>query len=159
MKNPTFEMIVNMATGLIKLERYFHIPATMRDVFAKYLLAKDHPSALKIHHLTPILVDLPWKTTKNGVDCGIFSMRHIDTCMGKGVRKWKTGLHQESEAQDKQLNQLRFKYLCKILLSNVNFLKEDVLVQAREHDSLAPNKKQWQKTVLNQIKSGQKKCL
>ncbi|KAL8225969.1 hypothetical protein R6Q57_018526, partial [Mikania cordata] len=99
-----------------------------RDVFANYILTKDHPSALKIHHLTPILVDLPWKTMKNGVDCGIFSMKHMKTYMGGGVMKWKTGLHQEFEARNKELNQLRFKYLCKILLSNANFLKEDVLV-------------------------------
>ncbi|KAL8256197.1 hypothetical protein R6Q59_031264, partial [Mikania micrantha] len=70
-----------------------------------------HPNALKINHLTPILVDLPWKTTNNGVDCGIFSMRHMETYMGGGVKKWKTGLLQESKAQNKQLNQLRFKYL------------------------------------------------
>ncbi|KAL8209620.1 hypothetical protein R6Q57_006352, partial [Mikania cordata] len=69
MKNPTFEVIDNMVTGLIKLERYSHIPATMKDVFANYIPSKDHPNALKIYHLTPILLDLPWKTTKNGVDC------------------------------------------------------------------------------------------
>ncbi|KAL8228645.1 hypothetical protein R6Q59_000552 [Mikania micrantha] len=153
MKNPTFEVIDKMATGVIKLERYSHIPTTMRDVFANYLLTQDHQSALKIHHLTPILVDLSWKITNNGVDCGIFSMRHIETYMGGGVKKWKTGLLQECEAQNKQLNWLRFKYLCKILLSNVNFLTEDVLVQARELDSLAQNKKQWPTTVPNQIKS------
>ncbi|KAL8251986.1 hypothetical protein R6Q59_035679 [Mikania micrantha] len=156
MKNPAFEVIDNMATGAIKLERYSHIPATMRDVFSSCLLTQDHPNALKIYYLTLILVDMPWKITNNGVDCGIFFMRHMETYMGGGVKKWKTGLLQESEAQNKQLNQLRFKYLCKILLSNVNFLKEDVLVQAIEHDSLATNKKQWPKTVLNQIKSRQR---
>ncbi|KAL8215732.1 hypothetical protein R6Q57_022569 [Mikania cordata] len=107
-----------------------------KDVFANYLLSKDHPNTLKIYHLTSILLDLPWKTTKNRVDCGVFSMRHMETYMGGGVKKWMTGLHQESEAQSKQLNQLHFKYLCKILLSNVNILKDDVVVQAREHDSL-----------------------
>ncbi|KAL8251715.1 hypothetical protein R6Q59_035408 [Mikania micrantha] len=148
-----------MATSVIKLERYSHIPATMKDVFANYLLNKDHPNALKIYNLTPTLLDLPWKTTKNGVDCGVFSMRHMETYMGGGLKKWKTGLNPESEAQRRQLNQLRFKYLCKILLSNVNILKDDVVIQARDHDSLDQKKKQWPKTVLNQIKSRQKKHL
>ncbi|KAL8244170.1 hypothetical protein R6Q59_010428 [Mikania micrantha] len=145
MKNPAFEVIDNMATRLIKLDRYSHIPATMKDVFANYLLTKDHPNALKIYHLTLTLLDLSWKTTKNGVDCGVFSMRHMETYMGGGLKKWKTGLNQESESQSRQLNQLRFKYLCKILLSNVNILKDDVVVQARDHDSMDQNKKNGQK--------------
>ncbi|KAL8210425.1 hypothetical protein R6Q57_004862 [Mikania cordata] len=140
MKNPSFEVIDNMETGVIKLERYSHIPATMKYVFANYLLNKDHPNALKIYNLTPTLLDLPWKTTKNGVDCSVFSMRHMETYMGGGLKKWKTELNPESEAQRRQLNQLRFKYLCKILLSNVNILKDDVGIQARDHDSLDQKK-------------------
>ncbi|KAL8210167.1 hypothetical protein R6Q57_006899 [Mikania cordata] len=148
-----------MATGLINLERYSHIPTTMKDVFANYLLNKDHPNALKIYNLTPTLLDLPWKTTINGVDCGVFSMRHMETYMGGGLKRWKIGLNPESESQRRQLNQLRFKYLCKILLLNVNILKYDVVIQARDHDSLDQKKKQWPKTVLNQIKSRQQKHL
>ncbi|KAL8204344.1 hypothetical protein R6Q57_009967 [Mikania cordata] len=156
MKNSSFEVMDNKATGVIKLERYSHIPATMKDVFANYLLNKDHPNALKIYNLTPTLLDLPWKTTKNGVDCGVFSMRHMETYMGGGLKKWKTGLNPESEAQRRQLNQLRFKYLCKIHLSSINILKDDVLVQARDHDSLDQKKKQWPKTILNQINLGRR---
>ncbi|KAL8215167.1 hypothetical protein R6Q57_004616 [Mikania cordata] len=114
-----------------------------KDVFANYLLNKDHPNALKIYNLTSTLLDLPWKTTINGVDCGVFSMRHMETYMGGGLKRWKTGLNPESESQRRQLNQLRFKYLCKILLSNVNILKYDVVIQARDHDSLDQKKKQW----------------
>ncbi|KAL8265359.1 hypothetical protein R6Q59_023489 [Mikania micrantha] len=140
MKKPSFELIDNMATGVIKLERYSHIPATMKEVFANYLLNKDHPNALKIYNLTPTLLDLPWKTTKNAVDCGVFSMRHMKTYMGGGLKKWKTGLNPESDVQRRQLNQLRFKYLCKILLSNINILRDDVLLQARDHDTLDQKK-------------------
>ncbi|KAL8226975.1 hypothetical protein R6Q57_016807 [Mikania cordata] len=86
-------------------------------------------------------------------------MRHMETYMGGGLKKWKTGLNTESDAQRRQLNQLRFKYLCKILLSSINIVKDDVLVQARDHDSLDQKKKQWPKTILNQIKSRQKKHL
>ncbi|KAL8205367.1 hypothetical protein R6Q57_008918, partial [Mikania cordata] len=103
MKNPAFEVIENMATGLIKLDRYSHIPAIMKYVFANYLLSKDHLNALKIYHLTPTLLDIQWKTTKNGVDCGVFSMMHMETYMGGGLKKWKTGLNQEFESQKKEM--------------------------------------------------------
>ncbi|KAL8225818.1 hypothetical protein R6Q57_018375 [Mikania cordata] len=112
-----------------QIDRYQQIPTFMRDVVVNYLLDNDHPNALKLHHQTPKIIDLPWKTTENGVDCGVFCMRHMKTYMGGGVKGWRCGLLNESDAQCKQLNQLRIKYLCKILTSSVNFLKDDILAR------------------------------
>ncbi|KAL8209671.1 hypothetical protein R6Q57_006403, partial [Mikania cordata] len=50
-------------------------------------LKKAHPSALKINHQTPQSMDIPRKTTKNGIDCGVFCMRHMQTYMGGGAKK------------------------------------------------------------------------
>ncbi|KAL8195559.1 hypothetical protein R6Q57_025962 [Mikania cordata] len=83
----------------------------------------------------------------------------METYMGGGSKKWNSGLLNESERQNKQLNQLRFKYLCKIIMSNVNFLKEYILAQSRKHDEMDEKKKKWPKTILNMIKSRQRKYL
>ncbi|KAL8223259.1 hypothetical protein R6Q57_020658 [Mikania cordata] len=122
LKNPPVVIIDNMETANPSVDGYSHIPYIMKDVLANYLLAKDHPTALKISHQTPQSMDLPRKTSQNGMDCGVFCMRHMETYMGGGPKKWNCGLMNESKGQNKQLNQLRFKYLCKILMSNVNFL-------------------------------------
>ncbi|KAD7478269.1 hypothetical protein E3N88_01405 [Mikania micrantha] len=61
-----------------------------------------------------------------------------------GPKKWSCGLMNEYEGQNKQLNQLRFKYLCKILMSNVNFLKKDVLKSRLTTEIL----KQYNKDVM-----------
>ncbi|KAL8216051.1 hypothetical protein R6Q57_022888 [Mikania cordata] len=100
----------------------------MRDVLSNYLLDNDHPNALKLHHQTSKIVDLPWKTTNNEVDCGVFFMRHMETYMGGGVKGCRCGLVNKFDVQRKQLHQLRIKHLYKILTSSVNFLKDDVLV-------------------------------
>ncbi|KAL8204609.1 hypothetical protein R6Q57_010232 [Mikania cordata] len=73
---------------------------------------------------------------------------------GGRPKKWNSGLMNEHEGHNKQLNQLRFKYLCKILMSNVNFLKEDILVQSRKHDAMDEKKKKWPKTILRMIRAG-----
>ncbi|KAD3067805.1 hypothetical protein E3N88_35685 [Mikania micrantha] len=147
LKNPSVAIIDNMETANQSGDRYSHIPYIMKDVLTNYLLSKDHPSALKISNQTPQSIELPWKTTKNGVDCGIFCMRHMKTYMGGGPKKWNSRLLNESEGQNKQLNQLRFKYLCKILMSNVNFLKEDILALSRKHDEMDEKKKNGQKPL------------
>ncbi|KAL8204315.1 hypothetical protein R6Q57_009938 [Mikania cordata] len=95
-------MIDNIATGVIKLDRYCHISATM--IYLPISFNSRPSKCLEDTSSNTTLVDLPWKTTNNRVDCGIFSMRHMEIYMGGGVKKWKTGLLQESAAQNKQLN-------------------------------------------------------
>ncbi|KAL8205289.1 hypothetical protein R6Q57_008840 [Mikania cordata] len=128
LKIPSFELFDNMVHGDENVDRYEQIPTYMRDVFVNYLLDKDHPNAYKLYQQTTKIPDLPWKTTDNGEDCGIFCMRHMETYMGGGVMGWKCGLLQESDGQRRQLQQLRIKYLCKILKSTVNILKDDIIV-------------------------------
>ncbi|KAL8199695.1 hypothetical protein R6Q57_013263 [Mikania cordata] len=141
LKTSSFEIIDNMSTGDAQIDKYQQIPTFMRDVLVNYLLDNDHPNALKLHNQTPIIIDLPWKTIKDVVDCEVFCMRHMETYMGGVVKGWRCGLLNESDAQCRQLNQLLIKYPCKILTSSVNFLKDDILVQAREHDGLDQKKR------------------
>ncbi|KAL8215888.1 hypothetical protein R6Q57_022725, partial [Mikania cordata] len=112
-----------------------------KDVLSNYQPIKEHPNALKINHQTPQSMDIPLKTITKGIDCGVFCMGHMKTYMGGGPKKWSSSLMNESEGRNKQLNKLRVKYLCKILMSNVKFLKEDVLVQSRRHDDLDEKKR------------------
>ncbi|KAL8200374.1 hypothetical protein R6Q57_011713 [Mikania cordata] len=82
LKTPSFELFDNMVPGDENVEKYEQIPTYMRDVFVNYLLDNDHPNAYKLYQQTTKIPDLPWKTTKNGEDCGIFCMRHTEIYMG-----------------------------------------------------------------------------
>ncbi|KAL8223889.1 hypothetical protein R6Q57_019364 [Mikania cordata] len=98
-----------MQTENSSLDRYSYIPYIMKDMLSNYLLAKDHPSALKISHQTPQSMNIPWKTTQNGIDCGVFCMIRMETCMGGGPKKWSSGLMNEYEGQNKQLNKAKIQ--------------------------------------------------
>ncbi|KAL8241159.1 hypothetical protein R6Q59_014514 [Mikania micrantha] len=159
LKITSFDIFDNMVIGDESVDRYEEIPTYMRDVFVNYLLDQDHPNDYKLYQQTPKNPELPWKTKENVEDCGIFCMRHMETYMGGGVKGWKCGLLQESEGQRRQLQQLRIKYLCKILTSPLNILKDDIIMQARQHDNLEPKKKQWPKTIKKMIMSRQRRFL
>ncbi|MFS8017410.1 hypothetical protein Hanom_Chr15g01380041 [Helianthus anomalus] len=65
---------------------------------------------------------MEWRTTSNMVDCGIFAMRHMETYMGQIVG-WTYGLEKEdvpNQLQQRQLNDLRMKYIAKIPLHSEN---------------------------------------
>ncbi|KAL8201660.1 hypothetical protein R6Q57_010807 [Mikania cordata] len=86
LKTPSFELFDNMAHGDAHIDKYKQIPTFMRDVFVNYLLDNDHPNGYKLHQQTTKILDLPWKTTENGEDRGVFCMRHMETYMGGGVK-------------------------------------------------------------------------
>ncbi|KAF5769442.1 putative papain-like cysteine peptidase superfamily [Helianthus annuus] len=93
-----------------------------QDAFANYLRIKKHPMA-KIMKSTPIVRQkMDWRTESNGIGCGIFAMRHMETYMGQ-MTGWECGLAKEdapNDLQQKQLNDLRIKYIAKILLHSQN---------------------------------------
>ncbi|KAL4580014.1 hypothetical protein LXL04_016187 [Taraxacum kok-saghyz] len=69
---------------------------------------------------------MSWMTKKNKVDCGVFVMRHMERYKGEKMDKWDALLEMECDSLQEQLNKLRRKYVTKILLSDMNLVKECV---------------------------------
>lgn len=83
--------------------RVFHSVASYIDVwlyflqhdcFCHWLSIYDVPKEREIFNLIPVVVRMGWQTVENTVDCGIFTMRHMETYMGNLFR-WKVGLRDE----------------------------------------------------------------
>ncbi|CAH1431616.1 unnamed protein product [Lactuca virosa] len=118
----------------------------------QYLRSVHHPNAKAFSHVPRQIPQLTWSTVNNTTDCGIFTMRHMETFMGGNIRDFKTGFKSESLAQDNQLSRLRVIYLCKILNSDYNLLKDSILHQVAEFQKLtASNRNQLLKDVATRI--------
>ncbi|KAL8210949.1 hypothetical protein R6Q57_005386 [Mikania cordata] len=92
---------------------------------------------------------MPWRTSHNHVDCGVFLMRHMETFQGNDKKKYDAGFAlEEDKLQKKQLVGLRRKYAAKILLHDVNEAKSVVLTEMKAYlDLTADEKKVLQKTA------------
>ncbi|MFS7966686.1 hypothetical protein Hanom_Chr09g00776701 [Helianthus anomalus] len=108
-----------------------------RDTFSSYLESASHPATYTIREIVPIRLEMPWRTTRNVIDCDVFLMRHMETYKGMSVKKWECGLSKEcnnaseiSYKQRREHGDLRYKYVAKIILSDVNqvrpFVEADV---------------------------------
>ncbi|KAL4567479.1 hypothetical protein LXL04_023064 [Taraxacum kok-saghyz] len=106
--------------------KYGTVPTDMVDFFTSYLTTKKHPKAKKFKHVSPFRFLMSWMTKKNKVDCGVFLMRHMETYKGEKMDKWDASLEMECDSLQKQLNELRRKYVTKILLSDMNLVKGHV---------------------------------
>ncbi|KAJ0816790.1 putative Ulp1 protease family catalytic domain, papain-like cysteine peptidase superfamily [Helianthus annuus] len=118
------------------LDTYDEVPIKLRDVLYKYMLRQSHHMAENLITKQPVRVKMHWQTSKNSIDCGIFTMRHMETYMSTYRKIWVTDFNDESENQQAQINDLRYKYLAKILLSDVNHERNTVNRLAHEFHHL-----------------------
>lgn len=65
-------------------------------MFALWMRGLKIPNWMEFKTLRPVVIRMNWQTKDNGLDCGIFLMRHMETYMGGGVSNWTAGLHKES---------------------------------------------------------------
>nr|GEZ16279.1 hypothetical protein [Tanacetum cinerariifolium] len=88
----------------------------MIKVFVQYLYYVKHPKAEAIEKAKIKRMKMSWRTTHNCIDCGVFTMLHMESYIG-AEGEWKCGLAKESKKQNEQLNSLRSKFAAKIILS------------------------------------------
>ncbi|KAL8226084.1 hypothetical protein R6Q57_018641 [Mikania cordata] len=135
-------------------------PKNQTQVMLNYL--ENHLPSLhnKLDGVVPTKVDLPWETNKNFVDCGVFAMRHMETYKGQPINEWANDCGLKDEAEQSvigQLNDLRIKYLSKLMLSDVNLLCDKVMSQLEEFEKIDISereklKKGAKKRIIKRIK-------
>ncbi|GJZ69431.1 ulp1 protease family, C-terminal catalytic domain-containing protein [Tanacetum coccineum] len=98
--------------------------------FIHYLECIKHPKVDAFFSAIPKILRMPWRTTYNAVDCGLFVMRHMEMYNGSGI--WLNNMKNEKAGQKSQIKFLRAKYLEKILLLPYNISKKELLKEANE---------------------------
>ncbi|KAL1802824.1 hypothetical protein ACET3Z_031471 [Daucus carota] len=109
---------------------YSRVLEVLHSHFCNYISRNENPNlGSRVRKMKPRFVRMPWQTTDNYTDCGIFLMRHMETFKGD-IKNWNTDLTEEGPTQDKQITRLRFKYNTTILSSHLNELKEPITTEA-----------------------------
>lgn len=130
LKDPSFVILDNSSTDVPIDVKYGKVPNVLKKTLLEYMKVVKHPRVNSMTKVKPNRYRMKWRTKENFIDCGIFVMRHMETYKGETVSKYDCGLDKEFGGQDGQLQKLRNKYLCKILLSSMNTLKYKVISQS-----------------------------
>ncbi|PWA37805.1 ulp1 protease family, C-terminal catalytic domain-containing protein [Artemisia annua] len=84
---------------------------------------------------------MAWRTRRNENECGIFVMRHMETYNVQKVEEWNLGFRNEDEGQQGQLKTLRRKYAAKMLLSDENIHRKQIISESIKFLSLPAEQK------------------
>ncbi|KAL4589589.1 hypothetical protein LXL04_002497 [Taraxacum kok-saghyz] len=136
LRKPAYEGVDNSADDAEFLDKYGAVFVPLKMFFMRYLFEIGHQKAFDMsqEELTPRRIKLPWRTIYNKYDCGVFTMRHMETYFGESAAsKWKPGFSKEGNFQNKLLEKLREKYATTLLLWRMNTRRDEILCHARQY--------------------------
>ncbi|KAK1389333.1 hypothetical protein POM88_017511 [Heracleum sosnowskyi] len=84
--HPSWDIIDNIAYWNDIETMYGGVPFSLHTLFVKFLRDENISCWKEVAALKPAFVEMEWQTKENGVDCGIFVMRHILTWADVGTR-------------------------------------------------------------------------
>lgn len=59
-----------------------------QENFSRYMSKFNEKKSLQILQAPIIRLQMKWRPEINDKDCGIFTLRHMETYMGNGLRSW-----------------------------------------------------------------------
>ena len=124
-----------MFINVVKLKLIVFNLMLQRYLFLKFLRQYGHPHCKGLEESRVYNLKMSWQTKNNYVDCGIFAMRHMETYSGN--KDFDAGFLPEGKEQNKQIEDLRKKYLTKILLSEHNQNRQVVEKEIEEYQRLS----------------------
>ncbi|KAI3708808.1 hypothetical protein L2E82_38279 [Cichorium intybus] len=120
--------------------KYGNIPYDLKILFTLYVDELNHKKANHIKRAKPMSGCMKWTTKYNSIDCGVFLMRHMETYKGEDLDKWDIGFepeYKDNDDQQNQLDEMRIKYVTKILTWDLNVVKPSIYTMLGSYDRLS----------------------
>ncbi|KNA13046.1 hypothetical protein SOVF_120210 [Spinacia oleracea] len=106
-------------------KKYYDYPEKLLGAFSMYINSLGHKLKRPLTEYNVRIIEMPWRNNKNNTDCGIYTMKHMETYHAK--ERWGCSLEPDN---DDILKQLRLKYSAEIISCKKNQKKADVNVKA-----------------------------
>ena len=81
---------------------------------------------------------MTWKVEKEGSDCGVYLMRHIELYMGENEGLWDCGFTGKKQTDLLALNNLQIQYMARLMKSEYNKHKSMLEKDAEAYERLDP---------------------
>ncbi|KAJ8430389.1 hypothetical protein Cgig2_032128 [Carnegiea gigantea] len=123
----TVNIIDNLTLPKNPSTRYGNCDSVLKHFFSKYLMQRGRPKAKEVKNFRTIYVKTDNQDSINLHDCGIYTMRHMETYYGN-LPSWDHGFQEEKETL---LRTLRAKYAARIFLHPDDMLRDNTLRKAK----------------------------
>ncbi|XP_019150116.1 PREDICTED: uncharacterized protein LOC109146919 [Ipomoea nil] len=109
-----YEIIDNDSNPKAKALKYGDCIEDLLGMLSKFFEVISPPRSTACVCVESKRLQMPWRDSKNKVDCGVFLMRHMESYVGQRVRDWECGL---LKGDTHSLHKLRLRYMSEIVIS------------------------------------------
>ncbi|GJW74780.1 hypothetical protein Tco_0134150 [Tanacetum coccineum] len=104
------------------IEKYKDVFELVKTLLLKYLTKMAHPCVGKLSRdKTPKVYKLKWRTKKNKVDSGLYTILHLELYDGDSASKWRPEIVVETNRDhDIQMRTMRSRSATKIVMHEMN---------------------------------------
>ena len=104
-------------------EKYVALPEHLELIY-DWLIKIDSTIAVKVKTFKRGSIRTSWQDPSNFTCCGVYCMRHLETYTGPN-KNWQCGITLKNAPE--ALRKLRIKYIHRILSSDFNEIRDDIL--------------------------------
>ena len=98
---------------------------------------------------------MTWKVEKEGSDYGVYLMRHMESYIGENEGRQDCGFTGKKQSDVVALNNLRIKYMARLMKSEYNKHKSMLEKDAETYERLDPLQKKM--APMNEVKESREK--
>ncbi|XP_057250662.1 uncharacterized protein LOC130591381 [Beta vulgaris subsp. vulgaris] len=136
MKAKTLDILDNriLEDGIPLESKYRDYPWKVLEAFSLFLHRAEYKCYRHVAKFKIRLIERPWRSNMNIVDCGVYAMRHMETYHAQN--NWDCGLYSDNF---EGLKKLRIQYCIDLLTDNANDKRVKLQVLARKFKKLENN--------------------
>ncbi|XP_057249164.1 uncharacterized protein LOC125495428 isoform X3 [Beta vulgaris subsp. vulgaris] len=136
MKAKTLDILDNriLEDGIPLESKYRDYPRKVLEAFSLFLHRAEYKCYRHVAKFKIRLIEMPWRSNMNTVDCGVYAMRHMETYHAQN--NWDCGLYSDNF---EGLKKLRIQYCIDLLTDNANDKRVELQVLARKFKKLENN--------------------
>nr|GMC95618.1 uncharacterized protein LOC109155623 isoform X2 [Ipomoea batatas] len=109
-------------------DKYGDIPENLLLLLSMFLdFVKLDLIAVKLGNIRPKRMQMKWRDSTHSSDSGVYTMRHMESYFGQGVKEWSLGLQ---KGDRRPLSELRKRFAHNILMADINVHKVSIAKRA-----------------------------
>ena len=128
---------------------YIDCIVSQKKLLGNYLKIEHYQQSTTFNKIKACVMKMIWKVEKEGSDFGLYLMRNMESYMGENEGCWDCGFTGKKQSDVVALNNIRIKYMTRLMKSEYNKHKSMLEKDAEEYERLDPQQKL---AVMNEVK-------
>ncbi|CAI9293995.1 unnamed protein product [Lactuca saligna] len=135
---PTYFIIYHVTRNGSVEEIYGIKHIHVKKLLGNYLKTENYQKSTAFNKIKAHVMKMTWNVDKEGSDCGVYLLKHMEPYMAENEGPWDCGFTGKKQTDLLSLNNLRIKYMARLMKSEYNKHKSMLDEYEKAYERLDP---------------------